>query len=378
MKITPRFLSKQNVLFCAVLFLFAMNEVKAGSLFEVYFTKWTSGLSYTKAESHSLFTVMPYSDLLYVGIDSSKYLIHKQADGKPFAVEKLSLRNTTSSTRNLSNQYAGMIVWSLENNYSDLFWSYVNSSSVTIKSTFLSFSKEKNDSVFKDLTSGKLAFSTLDLENESIINLYDSVKKDTVATFRIQAKFIDLIGGDQNNYNLYLADIFENGKVISLDLKLTKAELIEPFRNGLVRLSDEKLLNEVTKDEPIAKEIMGYWLNANFSNESFEANSEVELAIAGRDTLRIVKQENEAEFCKRIKNNLSVYGEIAAIGLLSVKEISKSQKQMRFVLLLKQEQLAYEHVLRIDHIVNEGNEQWSLGNTKILLMAVNPPGKTND
>ena len=323
---------------------------------------------------------MPYSELIYVGKDSAQYLIHKQADGKAFAVEKLFGANASELTRNLNNQFAGFVAWSLENKYSDLFWSYVNTPSILVKSGLVAFNKQKNDSVFNDLASGKLDFTCTDRNKyESHIYIITQDKKrDTLITLSIQAKLLDVTGGDQNSYSLYLADNVEHGKVQKAHGLVEKSSSIVPFRKGLVTNETQDLLVELTKDEQFARKIMLSWLNATFEKTLFSSNASVNLSIAARDTLKINVSEQPEEFCNLIKNNLSAYGEIAAIGLLSVKESTINEKKMRFLLLMRQEQLNYEHVVRIDHTVQKINDLWVSNSVEILLMALNPPGKINN
>jgi len=366
--------------FILIICLSAGNSLKAGSLFDTYFNEWISNVQYKKAVEHTFFTVMPYSELIYVGKDSAQYLIHKQADGKAFAVEKLFGANASELTRNLNNQFAGFVAWSLENKYSDLFWSYVNTPSILVKSGLVAFNKQKNDSVFNDLASGKLDFTCTDRNKyESHIYIITQDKKrDTLITLSIQAKLLDVTGGDQNSYSLYLADNVEHGKVQKAHGLVEKSSSIVPFRKGLVTNETQDLLVELTKDEQFARKIMLSWLNATFEKTLFSSNASVNLSIAARDTLKINVSEQPEEFCNLIKNNLSANGEIAAIGLLSVKESTINEKKMRFLLLMRQEQLNYEHVVRIDHTVQKINDLWVSNSVEILLMALNPPGKINN
>lgn len=370
-------------------FILGNNPVLGGSsVFEVAYSKWITGKTITSlSNDEGLQTILPYNELILTQPDSNTYLLHKSASGVVFAVEKIVGMNGNPSTRNRHNQLAGMMLWCLENGLNDMFWSYATSGSVEVKTNFLSFSKSKNDSLCQAVVQKKSTVELTATTDEAVVIELKSAQLEFAATFLIKARLLDLIGNDPNQLSEFL---FNQHK---MELSFQEAGFFErstsnlPFRGGLKwakLVSDTNWTVNGTFTESVENEFKeavtfsDVWLTQSKTKLPFLEKAKMEVFFVGRDTLKAESIYPAEKVLFWLKNSLMNYGEIPAIGLLSVKERESNKKSVRYLLVFRNEVSAHEHVVRADVEFEQKNEFWKIGNAHLLVMLATPLGNATN
>lgn len=375
-------------LFIVLLSLIYILSVKVesaqsgSSVFEVSYTKWISKKtiqSFGNSEVHE--SVFPNNELIMTLPDSNKYLLHKLVDGSVFAVEKLIDLNNNPNSRNRNNQLAGMMLWSLENGFNDLFWSYATSGSVDIRTQFLSYTKSKNDSLCEAFISQKNQYDIRQTDSECILEL-KSEKLELTATFTIKARLIDLTGNDPNNLAIYFFSLHKNNLEDFESKLFSKSSLNHPLRKGFKWIQNETIEgqfdDEFKTESSFVGEFAENWLTENLADEFINPKAKVVIRYVGRDTLTAQSFYPTKKTLIWLRKSLMSYGEIPAIGLLSVQDSENNLKSVRYILVFRNEESEYEHVVRADVQFKMKNESWIMEQSNLLVMLLTPLGNASE
>ena len=378
-----------QVILMALTFLMPSSNVFAGnSVFDEAYKQWISTKSYNSLEGSSSFeSVFPNNELIQTLPDSNKYLLHKLADGSVYAVEKMIDLNWSPTTRTRNNILAGMMLWCLENGYNNVFWSYATSGSVKSTSNFLAYSKSKNDSLCKAFIDKKNWYKLTTTQNGLLLELLSN-QQELTASFSIQASLIDLSGNDPNHLADYLYQMYAKG-LESLPNTLFESSTTQiPFRKGLKWATKNvnstwntngEFSNDVKSELVELETFVNGWLIGDLRDELFQKDAKLHISLVGKDTLKMESANPIKKNALWLRNNLMSYGEIPAIGLLSIKPLNKKLQIVRFVMIFRNEISAHEHVIRADiEFEQQNNQKWLIGDSKFLVMLTTQLGNASE
>ncbi|TNE74680.1 hypothetical protein EP331_00920 [bacterium] len=323
----------------------------AQSLFLDSYQNWRAS-TYLETKSSVVPTTIPGAEHVVATHHNKHYLIHKSTFGEPFAVEWLfqSPQVKDQSDRSLEKQLAGMVLWALDNQMEPLLWSYLTSSSFTVRNAFLKFDKEDNKRLLSLWESKKITYAYESADKHS--SLFFIQNSDTLCHIDIRPKLADVLGGNTEFYTEFLFRSLEEPIVPRPQLSYSLNE-DSSFPTGMLIKADST--------QPLLKK----WLEAGFTEEDFANNADFSIKLVKRDTLHYSDVSEKSNTLNHLIQFLSAFGEQKAIGVLTAKDALS----IRFLFLFKHTELGYEHVLRIDQTLN--NKQ-QIEKLSVLCMLLNP------
>lgn len=373
-------MKKPIYLLCFLLLSGFLNQLKASSLFDKAYSEWRSSLKLSKTKE-SIPTYFPQADVFFNELTGQSYIIHKNRLDKPIAVENLFVSNVDKklrSNRTLAKQFAGMILWSLELKDENAFWMYANSTSVHLKTKFLQFEKSEAKQLLDGFKAKEISY--LFTADEVSANLYlVNQQKDTLAIFLIEPKLMDLVGNDQNHIALFFMQSLQTGILPRLDFKRTQEESFNKDKGLIKNIEKDKKgkvisaeFDSLYKDVEESKDWMFKWKSNSFLAKDFTSDAKFSVRIVGRDTLEYIEKEKIEETTSQFIHFLQANQEQSAIGLISGKEINKNLQELRFLMIFRNSDLGYEHVVRIDQTIKKEESGWKTSQCDVLVMVANP------
>lgn len=373
-------MKKPIYLLCFLFLSGFFNQLSASSLFDKVYSEWRTSTKLTST-SASIPTYFPQAEVLFNELTGQTYIIHKNSLEKPIAVENLFFSKTDKklrSNRTFAKQFAGMILWSLEQEDENVFLMYAKSSSVKLKTSFFQFENKEAKQLLAGFKTKKITYLFSYDEDLATLYLVDQ-NKDTLATFIIEPKLLDLVGNDQNHIALFFMQSLQTGILPRIDFTRNYDELFKADKgliNTIEKDKNGKIISagfdSLYQDFEQSKELMFKWKSNSFSAADFSKDAQFSIRIVGRDTLEYNENEKFDELTIRFIHFLQANQEQSAMGLVSGKKLSENLQKYRFLMIFRNSELGYEHVVRIDQTIKKVKSGWETSNCAVLAMVANP------